>query len=251
MFNTLKEIVRPYKYKMFSLYQSLFAGKEKEHTYHKLSYSQEGEDMVLSRIFREKKDGFYIDVGAFHPQHLSNTYFFYLLGWRGINIDAMPGSMDIFKKVRPKDINLELPISDLKEELTYYKFNAGNLNGFSKDISLERNGWKVGDWEAKLIGETKLQTYTLAEVLEKHLPKNQIIDFLSIDVEGLDYQVLKSNNWQKYRPKIVLVEDLNLTSISPIGESQLHLLMRHLGYQLYSKTVNSLIFKSEDFQVEA
>ncbi|MFA7355121.1 MAG: SAM-dependent methyltransferase, partial [Sulfurimonadaceae bacterium] len=73
------------------------------------SYSQEGEDMILRRLFEQQPNGFYVDVGAHHPKRFSNTYFFYKKGWRGINIDAMPNSMELFNKIRPRDINIEKP----------------------------------------------------------------------------------------------------------------------------------------------
>ncbi len=66
------------------------------------SFSQEGEDMLLRSIFVDKSTGFYVDVGAYHPQRFSNTNHFYLAGWRGINIDAMPGSMEPFHQFRPR-----------------------------------------------------------------------------------------------------------------------------------------------------
>jgi hypothetical protein len=84
------------------------------------SYSQEGEDRILLRPFENCKDGFYVDVGAHHPTRYSNTYLFYRMEWSGINIDAAPGSMNLFKKKRPRDINLEVAISDREEELTFY-----------------------------------------------------------------------------------------------------------------------------------
>ena len=99
------------------------------------SYSQEGEDMILRRIFENQENGFYVDVGAHHPKRFSNTYFFYKHGWKGINIDALPNSMSLFKKLRPRDVNIEQPISDNVESLTYYHFNEPALNGFSKDLS--------------------------------------------------------------------------------------------------------------------
>ena len=68
------------------------------------SYSQEGEDMILRRLFEKQKTGFYVDVGAHHPKRFSNTFFFYKKGWSGINIDAMPNSMRLFDKIRPRDI---------------------------------------------------------------------------------------------------------------------------------------------------
>ena len=93
------------------------------------SYSQEGEDLILKRIFGEKKNGFYVDVGAFHPFWISNTNIFYKNGWNGVNIDAMPSSMALFDKFRPRDINLECPISDENKILTYCGFNDPALNG--------------------------------------------------------------------------------------------------------------------------
>lgn len=103
------------------------------------SWSQEGEDLVLRRIFCEKSNGFYVDVGAHHPKRFSNTYHFYQLGWSGINIDAMPGSMNLFKKWRPRDINIEVGISKQKGVLDYYVFNEPALNGFSTYLSEQRN----------------------------------------------------------------------------------------------------------------
>ena len=74
------------------------------------SYSQEGEDLIINRLIDSKKNGFYIDIGAHHPFRFSNTYKFYKMGWNGINIDAMPGSMKLFREKRPRDINIECGI---------------------------------------------------------------------------------------------------------------------------------------------
>ena len=247
MIATLKRIGRPFKNRAMSLYRTVVP--EKPPIGPKLSYSQEGEDMILARIFGQQEHGFYVDVGAYHPQMISNTYYFYLQGWKGINIDAMPGSMDLFKKTRPNDINLEVPISNSKQTLTYYTFNLPNLNGFSKELAVERDGWKIGDWEVKLISEIELRTFTLSEVLDEYLPPHQEIDFLNIDVEGLDYQVLESNNWPKYRPKIVLIEDLEMSLITQGDEARITSFMYKQGYQLYGKAIYTLIFKREDFQI--
>lgn len=216
-----------------------------KYAFHKMSWSQDGEDMVVAEFFNSKGNGkakgFYVDVGAHHPQKFSNTYYFYLRGWKGINIDAMPGSMDIFNVLRPQDINLEIPISDQAEVLTYYKFDEPALNSFSLPVSQER----VATSKYKIIAETQLQTQTLAEVLDKHLPPEQTIDLLSIDVEGLDYQVMISNNWDKYKPKVILVEDLEVTSLRNINTSKVCLFLEERGYILFAKTMRTLIFKLE------
>ncbi|MDB9372964.1 FkbM family methyltransferase [Nodularia sphaerocarpa CS-585] len=158
-----------------------------------------------------------------------------------MNIDAMPGSMNIFNDLRPNDINLEIPISDKSEVLTYYQFDEPALNSFSLPLSEER----VATSKYKIVADTQLQTQTLAEVLDKHLPPEHTIDLLSIDVEGLDYQVMSSNNWDKYKPKVILVEDLELTSLKNINTSKVCLFLQERGYILFAKTMRTLIFKLE------
>jgi len=104
------------------------------------SYSQEGEDLILLRIFEKKRIGFYVDVGAHHPFRFSNTYRFYLRGWRGINIDPMPGSMRLFNKFRKRDINLELAVGENEDTLIYYMFNEPALNTFDEGLAKTRDG---------------------------------------------------------------------------------------------------------------
>jgi len=208
-----------------------------KYAFHKISFSQDGEDLVLAELFNNKSEGFYVDVGAHHPQRFSNTYYFYLQGWKGINIDAMPDSMKIFNTLRPKDINLEIPISDKSEVLTYYEFDEPAYNSFSLDIVQRRK-----DNNIKIVAEKQLKTSKLAEILDKHLPTGESIDFLSVDVEGLDYQVLNSNNWEKYKPKVILVEDLELKSLINIDDSKIYHLLNDQGYTLTAKTLRTLIF---------
>ena len=206
------------------------------------SYSQEGEDMILRRLFENQATGFYVDVGAHHPQRFSNTYFFYKKGWRGINIDAMPNSMNLFNKIRARDINIEKPVSKKKQVLTYYAFNEPALNGFSKELSEERNG--KGNYFIKFTKD--IETVTLEEILDNNLPKNQQIDFLSIDVEGLDFMVLKSNNFDKYKPKVILIEILG-NSLEEVGESEITKYLMQHEYSLYSKTINTVFFINDEF----
>ena len=206
--------------------------------YMNISYSQEGEDLILKRIFEGQKSGVFVDVGAHHPKRFSNTFVFYLKGWRGINIDAMPGSMKAFNKIRPEDINIECPISDKEEELIYYIFNEPALNTLSQFEAEKKNGLNG----FKIIEKKKLFTNTLSNILSQNLKNKQQIDFLSIDVEGFDLNVLKSNDWSKYKPKVILVEDLtcDLETIFEKGSVKIYLQLR--GYKLYAKSVNTLFF---------
>ncbi|MFC1837746.1 FkbM family methyltransferase [Thermodesulfobacteriota bacterium] len=229
--NTPQFIRKVFRYLKFNIFDG----------YARKSYSQEGEDMILNRIFENKTDGFYVDVGAHHPKRFSNTYFFYKKGWKGINIDAMPGSMKLFKKLRPRDINLEIPISNKNEYLTYYMFNEPALNGFSEKLSEERDGKN----QYKIISKTKMKTATLENVLDEHLLQDQQIDFMSIDVEGLDLQVLESNNWKKHRPQFVLVEFLNKPGFQ-IDKFEKMKLLNSVGYSFYAKSICTVFYKKND-----
>ncbi len=213
--------------------------------YSLVSYAQEGEDILLKRIFEYRNinnGGFYVDVGAHHPQRFSNTYFFYKRGWKGINIDATPFSMKLFNELRESDINLEFAVSDKQETLTYYMFNEPALNSFDKELSLKRNLLE----HYSILGTKNINTITLENILDKYLPKNQDIDFLSIDVEGFDFQVLKSNNWEKYKPKVVLIEVL-AKDIENMLNSEVYIYMKKLNYIYYAKSVHTHFFIKEDF----
>jgi FkbM family methyltransferase len=210
--------------------------------YHKISFSLEGEDMILACLYHGKGKGFYVDVGAHHPKRFSNTYYFYLKGWRGINIDARPGSMMIFNETRMRDINLEVAISNIRQNLVYYSFDEPALNSFNKELADENNS----QGKYRIISQREIETRTLADVLDEHLPQSQRIDFLNIDVEGLDYEVLQSNDWGKYRPDVVLVEALKMSTLAELFQSDLFLFMTDQKYELHCKTINTLIFKKKD-----
>jgi len=214
--------------------------------YMRASYSQEGEDLILKRIFSESKSGFYIDIGAHHPKRFSNTYIFYRMGWRGINIDAMPGSMKAFNKVRSRDINLEIPILKERQKLNFYQFNEPALNGFSTQLSEERDG----DGGIKLIKVSQLEGIPLRDLLSEYLPINILhIDFMTIDVEGLDFDVLQSNNWILFRPKILLIEMLG-SSLDSMENNPVFLYLKDQEYYIFAKAVKTVFFMSKEYKIE-
>ena len=202
------------------------------------SYSQEGEDVVLQRIFGNYKTGFYVDVGAHHPKRFSNTFLLYQNGWEGINIDPLPGSMELFNKFRPRDINIEEGVAEKEETLDYYVFNEPALNSFSKELSEKRGKTQDAYFIKDII---KIEVKPLSKILDKHL-SNKKIDFLNIDVEGFDLAVLKSNDWSLYRPKFVLVEILE-SSLHNLEKDPIFQLMKEKNYDIFSKQVNTVFFK--------
>ena len=216
---------------------------KKEKMFEKMSfhsYSQDGEDMIIRSFFEEKYEykGFYVDVGAYHPYRFSNTMHFYNTGWTGINIEAAPDSADLFKKYRSRDINLNVGIADAEDEMIFYCFNEPALNSFSKELSMERNN-KNGYF---ITAEIPIKVYPLKEVLSKHLPVGQKIDFMSIDCEGLDLQVLKSNDWQKFSPTYLLVEAIS-DNLEDVISDPIYRYVSALNYKLIAKTLRTLIFK--------
>jgi len=164
------------------------------------SYSQYGEDLMLDKLLNYKENGFYIDIGANDPIILNNTKKFYDKGWTGINIEPHLGCFKRIKFLRKKDINLNLGISDKKGKLTFYLMNASTLSTFNKEEM--QDNVKAG---FKLIKTVKIPVLTLGDIFEKYVGDRKI-DFLSLDVEGHDYEVLKGNNWNKYRPNLIVIE---------------------------------------------
>ena len=148
--------------------------------------------------------------------------------------------MKVFQKFRPRDTNLEIAISEKEQNLTYYMFNEPALNGFSKSISEGRQN------EQYHIERTiTIPAFPLSKILDTHLPSGQNINFLSVDVEGLDLTVLASNDWAKYRPRVVLAEVLG-SSLNKLEKDPVYNFMATQGYTLFAKLVLTCIFNIEE-----
>ncbi|OGJ09757.1 hypothetical protein A2356_02130 [Candidatus Nomurabacteria bacterium RIFOXYB1_FULL_39_16] len=207
-------------------------------SYAVITFSQEGEDVVLNNFLDGSKIGFYIDIGAHHPFRFSNTYFFYRRGWRGINIDATPGSMVLFKKYRPRDINIEAAVANKIKNIKYYLFDESALNSFSSVLSRERD--KHSPY--KIQKTIQLQTTKLSTILDKYMPKNTKIDFLSIDVEGYEHEVITSNNWQKFKPSYILIEFLK-TNPEELNKNKTFKYLQNHNYSIIAFTGRTVILK--------
>ena len=204
----------------------------------KKSFSQEGEDIVLNRLLDETPDGFYVEIGAHHPFRFSNTYFFYRRGWRGICIDPVPGMKALFNRYRPNDIALEVGISQKRSTLKYFQFNEPALNTFDPIVAKDRDGLR----QYKIINVQEVSTDSLANILDSYLPPHQNITFLSVDVEGFDLEVLKSNNWIKYRPEYIIAECLT-ADLFKLKEDLVVQYVTTLGYSPFAVTGYSILFK--------
>lgn len=218
-------------------------------------FSQFGEDAVLRGYFRRREerrrlaggissgspvgDGFYVDVGCYHPTRYSNTYHFYRQGWRGLNIDPTPGTCELFGSVRPRDTTVEFAVSDEPGELTFY--GPGGRSVFNTLSREQADRYVKAGW-FKEYSTSTVSARTLADILDEYLPSGQHIDVLDIDVEGHDVQVLRSNDWTKYRPEIVLVE-CHSTRFHDIVNDERSRLLLDQGYEIYGWVQPNVLFR--------
>ncbi|MDR1324376.1 MAG: FkbM family methyltransferase [Candidatus Margulisbacteria bacterium] len=206
------------------------------------SYSQDGEDVILHTLIMETRPnykGFYVDIGAYHPMRFSNTQMFYEEGWGGVNIDANPNSMIEFNKFRQRDINITAGVSDRPEELDYYVFEESALNCFDKNRAEEliEIGWKLKEI-------IKVKCLSINDILERNFDKKHI-DFITIDVEGMELQILQSLDFQKYAPDFFLIEENDFTNkdFMDYKVTPIYVLLRQHNYIVVAKTMRTVIYK--------
>jgi FkbM family methyltransferase len=201
-------------------------------------YSQSGEDGILAHLLYGHSPGFYVDVGAFHPVTLSNTYYFYQRGWMGINIEPTPGQIDLFKKLRPRDINLACAVAKTEGRIYFTMFDDAALNSAKKQM-IDRH---VRTWQLRTTGEIVVEAYPLAEIVKSYMPPGRELTFLSVDVEGMELDVLESHDWDRFRPRFIAVEWLEPLSVESAISSDVHRFLEQQKYELICKTPLTLIY---------
>lgn len=216
-----------------------------KHIFQQCSYSQDGEDVVLSAYYEDKNYiGFYVDIGAMHPFRFSNTQLFYERGWMGMNIDANPATMSNFSAHRPRDINLEFAISDKKEEVPFYIFCEPALSTLSPERAklLVEKGW--GQERVDIVPAMPIN-----EILDMYLPRNQHIDFINIDVESFELKILSNFNFKKFSPDFFLVEELLQfdCDYTSCGQSDIHKVLFSEGYIAIAKTRRTVVYARKLF----
>ena len=203
------------------------------------SYSSLGEDLIVSQLVSKRKNGFYVDVGAFHPFKYSNTYYFYkYFGWKGINIEPNPQGFLLFEKNRKRDLNLNLGVAKSAGELNYYMFSDGLYNTFD-----EKRKNELVDEGMDLINQKTIAVQPLAQILHEHL-NNVEIDFLNVDVEMLDLEVLESIDWNKIKPEVIAIEDHSF-KMETYSESPIYQFLSKQGYSLESKCHFTTLYKRQ------
>ena len=178
-----------------------------------ISYAQRFEDMHLLRCFGDQPAGFYIDVGAGHPVYDNVSFAFYLRGWRGLTVEPNPWLAQLSEAVRPRDTRVAALVGAAPGEATYYLIE--DFHGLS--TAVEQNAQAALSEFGKRSQAMPMPVTTLRALCEQHTPG--AIDFLKIDVEGAEREVLAGGDWQRLRPKVVLAEALAPVTMAPAFEA--------------------------------
>ena len=219
--------------------------------YAKKSYSLSNIDVVIDYIFKGIKKGIYIDIGCNHPIKHNNTYLLHERGWNGINIDLDKTSIDEFKKLRPKDINIQIGVSNYAgNKKVFYYHKRSPLNTLSK---------KLKEYRIKKPTKTfNLQVDTLNNIIKKSKFKNKQINLMSIDIENHEYEALQNFNFKKYKIDLIVTEFTNLSgkkietynlSISDIFKSKIYKLLIKNNYRLINWVNSDLIFANKNSKI--
>jgi hypothetical protein len=229
-------------------YLSIFL---KSLTHKKISYSYGGGlDSLVNNIFKNNDKGFYVDIGCGHPVKNNNTYLLNKKGWHGINIDLDNENINLFDIYRPSDENISTAISDkIGEEDLFFYHSKSAINTINK---------KTADYQkARVSSIKKIKTNTLNNVLNNSKYNNLEIDFLSIDIEGSEFLALKNFDFNKYNPKVIVVEHLDLSlpaleiknlNINTAINSDIYKLIVSKNYTLVNMLHSDLVFVNNKFR---
>ncbi len=200
-------------------------------------YAQDGEDFLLNKFLNSPKPGFFVDLGSAHPVQANNSYLFYLKGWRGLCVDASPGLHNLYKKYRPKDLFINAFVGRCSATRELYTFNEPFLNTGSqsrKEFLLAKTNYK---FKEKIL----VQQIPLQEILKRNMQSNKTIEFMSLDVEEGELEVLESNDWTRYRPRLIIMEVLNQNR-EKIGENPTVEFLKRQGYHPFIILPRSVFF---------
>ena len=200
----------------------------------KKSYSQDNSDLKIIEYFDKKNNGFFVDIGCFHPTRMNNTYLLYRNGWSGINIDLSEFSIDLFNFYRPKDINIRCAISDTPSKKTlYYQKKFSLISTLDKKLAEKRFQGPIK--------QTEINSDNINNVIRKTKFNNTRIDFLNIDAEGMDELILKSLDFKTYKPRLICAEDSVYNR--KFYDTNLYKILKPYGYNhLWSSVANHIFY---------
>lgn len=203
-------------------------------------FSQTGEDELIAKYLPEAV-GNYVDIGAGLPIRGSNTYFLYQRGWRGIVVDPISINIKLSRLFRPFDSRLQICVGKKNNEVDFFEFIPYGYSTIDKSVAAKLTENKT----AKLRSLTRMPILPASEFMPSMRPSEPT--FLSIDIEGADYDALCSINWEKTRPRVICVEEWpDSSAFSDIGK-----LLVGLGYELKEKSELSSIYVHKTWDGQA
>ncbi len=217
---------------------------KEEENHSQTSYSQSGEDLIVRFIFDAIRipTPSYIDVGAYHPEHLSNTALFYKNGSRGVNLEPDPTLFQRFKLARSEDTNLNIGVDNMEGERDFYIISTPTLNTFSKEEA--ENCTRDNHHQIVAISKTKVDV--ISNIIQSYC-KGIFPDFLSLDVEGLDLKILQSINYENSSPLIICVETISFSETgNGVKDTYIIQFLESKGYIVYADTYINTIFVKKD-----
>ena len=205
--------------------------------------SQFGEEKFILSFFDKEYKGKFLDIGCFHPTRHNNTYQMYKNGWHGINIDLNPLTIDLFNFARKKDININAAISDNEENKTLYFLDELNTQNTleSNHLSFLKNHHNIKEEE---ISKQKIRTRRLDKILDSYNFND--IDFMNIDVEGHELNILNSIDFFKYKIKFICIEMIDHNDHAKIINEKLNVILERKNYILKKKIDINFIFKKNN-----
>ena len=217
--------------------KKIFITKKKYHL------AEFGEDIFVRRFFQNQEQGFYVDVGCYHPIKSSLTYYLYRKNWKGLNIDLLEENLILFNLFRKKDKNINLAVSKNKGIINAYIFERGS------GVNTTNKKW-ADKWKEKIgknYSTLKIKKNSLNNVLSSHKIKREF-ELLNIDVEGHEIEVLKGINFKNIRPKIITIE-IHVEKTEQIFETEIYKMLKKNNFELISHYYHTSFFKHKDTKI--
>ena len=193
-------------------------------------YAEFAEDVMVNRILKKIKKGFYVDIGAYHPYKGSLTYNLYNRKWNGINLDISKSSIDLFNIARPSDININCAVSEFNGETFYYENSP--INQQNSLIPQDENQKKI-----------KIQSYKLSEILK--MQNINSVDYINIDTEGNELEVLMGIDFSKINPTLFTIEDNSFDLNNEIKKKKI-IYLKEKNYELINIIGVTMFFVKKD-----
>jgi len=202
----------------------------------RIAYAQWGEDLALQHLLGTKP-GFYVEVGANHPQFFSNVFELYRRGWHGISVEANESFIQAHRRCRPRDKIVCAVVSDQEKEIVFTEFKNSLVS--SVDSAFVEQMQK--SFDCAINRQHRVQSRTLTSILDEAQCPLQF-ELLSIDVEGHDFEVLRSLDFSRYRPRVVVIE-MHGFAISDAAANPLCEFMDNQGYEIAGHLATNSYFR--------